>query len=130
MLMWSVKSAVAVAVMAMLMMAAAPAKGQELISPSEWLEKLDREHNHLVPRAGHVHARGQVLAVDMGPGTITLLSEEMESPDKTIWMPAMRMVFHVTNRRMLHGLHPGDAVEFEAARLRNAVMITNIRKQR
>jgi len=58
------------------------------------------------------------------------LTEQMESPDKTIWMTAMRMVFHVTNRRMLDGLRPGDAVEFEAARLRNAVMITNIRKVR
>lgn len=128
MLRGSIKSAVVA--MAIVMIAQAPVRSQVLTTPSDWLEKLDREHNHLVPRAGHVHARGQVLAVDIGPGTITILSEEMESPDKTIWMPAMRMVFHVTNRRMLHGLHPGDAVEFEAARLRNAVMITNIRKQR
>jgi len=42
----------------------------------------------------------------------------------------MEMLFHVTNRRMLKGLRPGDLMEFEAARLRNAVMITNIRKAR
>ncbi len=111
-------------------LAALPASGQELTSPSEWLSKLDREHDQLVAKSGHVHARGQIQVIDIGPGTITLLTEEMESPDKSIWMPAMRMVFHVTNRRMLEGLQPGDAVEFEAARLRNAVMITNVRKLR
>jgi len=107
-----------------------PTNGQELTRPSEWLDKLDREHNQLVSRAGHVHARGQVQAIDVDAAAVTVLSDEIESPDKSIWMPAMRMVFHVTNRRMLKGLRPGDAVEFEAARLRNAVMITNIRKVR
>ena len=109
---------------------AVPAHGQELTAPSAWLDKLDRDHNHLVSRGGHVHAKGQVRAVDTGPGTVTILSEEMESSDKSIWRPAMEIVFHVTNRRMLKGIRPGDAVEFEAARLRNAVMITNIRKAR
>lgn len=106
------------------------AEGQELLNPSDWLERLDREHNQLVSRGGHVHARGQVEAIDIGPGTITILSTEIESPDRSIWMPAMRMVFHVTNRRMLNEIQPGDMVEFEAARLRNAVMITNIRPVR
>ena len=113
-----------------LALVAFPAPGQEHTAPSAWLDKLDREHNHLVSRAGHVHARGHVQAIDTGPGTVIIVSEEIESPDKSIWMPAMEMVFHVTNRRMLKGLRPGDAVEFEAARLRNAVMITNIRKAR
>lgn len=113
-----------------LAVAAFPTNGQELTRPSEWLDKLDREHNQLVSRAGHVHARGQVQAIDIDAAAVTVLSDEIESPDKSIWMPAMRMVFHVTNRRLLKGLRPGDAVEFEAARLRNAVMITNIRKVR
>ena len=68
----------------------------------------------------------------MGPdaASVTILTEEMESADGSIRMRAMEMPFHVTNRRMLKGLRPGDLVEFEAARLRNAVMITNIRKAR
>jgi Cu/Ag efflux protein CusF len=45
-------------------------------------------------------------------------------------MQAMEMPFHVTNRRMLRDLRPGDFVQFEVARLRNAVMITNIRRSR
>ena len=110
-----------------------PAAAQILTpTPSEWMDKLDREHKHLVSPSGHVHARGQVQAVDMGPGaaSVTILTEDMESPDGSIRMRAMEMPFHVTNPRMLKGLRPGDFVEFEAARLRNAVMITNIRKAR
>ena len=95
------------------------------------MEKLDRQHNHLVPPSGHVHARGRIQAIDTGPGaSITIFTEKMESPDGSIRMMAMEMPFHVTNRHMLKGLRPGDLVEFEAARLKNAVMITNIRKAR
>ena len=103
---------------------------QEPTAASAWLDRLDREHNNIVSRAGHVHATGQVESVDVGPGTVTLWTKEIQSSDKSIWMPAMRMVFHVTNRRMLKGLRPEDTVVFEAARLRNAVMITDIRKLR
>lgn len=110
-----------------------PAAAEPLTSTrSEWLDKLDREHRQLVSPSGHVHARGQVQAVDMGPGaaSVTILTEAMESPDRSIRMPAMEMPFHVTNRRMLKGLRPKDLVEFEAARLKNALMVTNIRKAR
>ena len=107
---------------------ATSASGQELASPSAWLDKLDRQHRHLVSPEGHVRAKGRVDAVDDAPGTITLIADEMRSPDNTIWMPAMRMVFHVTNRLMLAGIRPGDIVEFEAARLRGAVMIVSLRK--
>ena len=55
--------------------------------------------------------------VDAGLGTVTILSEEMHRPDKTVSMPSMIMVFHVTNRAMLQGLESKDVVEFEAARL-------------
>ena len=105
------------------------AHGQELLSPSDWLEKLDRDHNKMVSPAGRVHARGRVQAVDMErPGSITILVDAIESADKTIRMPAMEMPFHVTNRRLLQGLRAGDVIDFEAARLKNAVMITSIRK--
>jgi len=106
-----------------------PARSEALLTPSDWLEKLDRDHNKLVSPAGHVHARGRVQAVDtQRPGSITILIDAVESADRTIRMFAMEMPFHVTNRRMLQGLRPGDIVDFEAARLRNAVMITSIRK--
>lgn len=105
------------------------AHGQELLTPRGWLDKMDRDHNKLVSPAGHVHARGRVLEVDIElPGSITILIDAVESADRTIRMPAMHMPFHVTNRRMLQGLRAGDVVDFEAARMKNAVMITNIRK--
>lgn len=109
-----------------------PAFSQELKSPSEWLDKLDREHDQIVSRSGHAHARGEVQAVHVGPGpaTVTIVTEEMESADKTVLMGRMKMIFHVTNRRILEGIEPGDAVEFEAARLKGAIMVTNLRKVR
>ncbi len=121
---------VAAAALATMCLTVVPASGQQAMAPSEWLDKLDREHDQMVAKAGHAHAKGQVESVDPGPGIVAILCEEIQSPDKTIWMPPMRMVFHVTNRRMLDGLKSGDAVQFEVARLRGAVMVTNIRKLR
>lgn len=107
---------------------AASASGQELVGPSEWLDRLDREHRQLISPEGHARAKGRVEAVDSGPGIITLTTDELRSPDKTVWMPVMRMVFHVTNRQLLEGIRSGDIVEFEAARLRGAVMIVSLRR--
>lgn len=104
--------------------------GQQAATSGAWLEQLDRDHDRLVSPAGHVHATGRVEAVDIGPGTITLWNAEITNRDRTIWMPPMRMTYHTTNRRMLRGVRPGDFVEFEAARLRNAIMITKLRKVR
>ncbi|MBI2738992.1 MAG: copper-binding protein [Rhodospirillales bacterium] len=123
-------SAVAVTSLTAMLLLGLPANSQQTMSPSEWLDKYDREHDEQIARAHHVHARGEVLGVDAGLGTVTILSEEMHRPDKTVSMPSMIMVFHVTNRAMLQGLESKDVVEFEAARLRNAVMITNIKKLR
>lgn len=94
---------------------------------SSLLDELDRAHLHVAPER-HVHSRGRVESVDAEQGTVTMWHWELDSPDKGIWMPHMRMVFHVTNRRLLKGLNPGDEVTFQAARLRNAVMVTKIRK--
>ena len=93
------------------------------------LEELDRTHSS-VGHQRHVHSRGQIEAVDVEGGLVTMWHWELSSPDKSIWMPGMRMVFHTTNRTMLRGLRPGDQVTFEAVRLRNAVMVTKIQKLR
>ena len=97
------------------------------LDQSGWLEELDRTHSRAGPER-HVHSRGQIETVDIEQGTVTIWHWQLESPDKSIWMPAMRMVFHTTNRAMLRGLRAGDRVAFEAVRLRNAVMVTRIRK--
>jgi len=118
----------AIAAPAALALSGLGAAAQEFGTPSAWLERLDRDHHRMVSPAGHVHASGRVEDVDAGPGTITLWTGEIQNSDRSIWMPPMLMKFHVTNRRLLRGLQPGDAISFEAARLRNAVMITSIRK--
>jgi len=98
------------------------------LSPSEWLDRFDREHRQLASPEGHARAKGHVEAVDSGPGIITQIANEIRSLDKTVWMPAMRIVFHVTNRQLLEGIRRGDIVECEVARLRGAVMIVNLRR--
>ena len=90
-------------------------------------EELDRAHSH-AGQQRHVHSRGRVEAVDVDAGVITMWHWELSSPDKSVWMPGMRMVFHTTKRAMLRSLKPGDHVAFEAVRLRNALMITKIQK--
>lgn len=105
-----------------------PAGSQQTLSPSEWLDRYDREHDVAIGRPHHVHARGLVLKVDIDRATVTILSEELADPDNAVLMPAMIMVFPVTNRKILQALQPRDDVHFEAARLRNTVVITNIRK--
>jgi Cu/Ag efflux protein CusF len=105
-----------------------PTHSQQTLSPSEWLDRYDREHDVAIGRPHHVHARGLVLKVDVGPATVTILSDQLAGPDNAVLMPAMIMVFPVTNRKIVQGLQPRDEVHFEAARLGNKVVITNIRK--
>jgi Cu/Ag efflux protein CusF len=92
------------------------------------MSELDRAHTQ-IDHEKHVYSLGTVESVDIGQGTMTIWHAELESPDKSIWMPTMRMTFHVTSKRMLKGLKPGDRIGFEAVRMRNAVLVTKIRLQ-
>jgi Cu/Ag efflux protein CusF len=92
----------------------------------EWLTKMEQIELSRGVMADHVHAQGTVLAIDPGDGTITILHPEISSADKSIWMPAMRMVFHVTRSEVLRGVRAGEVVRFEAARRKGAVMVSRI----
>jgi Cu/Ag efflux protein CusF len=92
------------------------------------LKTLDREHETLVPQSGHAHAGGQVKAVDIEAGTVRIAALAIQSPDGSISRPPAEVLFHVTNRDVLRGLQPGDMVQFQVARIRGAVMITEIKK--
>ena len=95
----------------------------------EWLTRAEQiQAAQGLPSSRHVRSQGTILAFDEGPGTINIFHREMQSPDASIWMPAMHMVFHVTTRELLKGLKPGDHIHFIVGRHRGAVMITNIRK--
>ncbi len=120
--------AIIVATAALAQLSVSQANAQDYATPSAWLYHLDRNHHNMVSPAGHVYAKGVVEAVDAGPGIITLWHIEISNRDRSIWMPPMRMTFHVTSRRMLRDIAPGNVVQFEAARLRSAVMITKLQK--
>lgn len=95
----------------------------------EWLTRAEQiQAAQGLPSSRHVHSQGTIQALDEGPGTINIFHREMQSPDGSIWMPAMHMVFHVTTRELLKGLKPGDHIHFIVGRHRGAVMITSIRK--
>lgn len=92
----------------------------------EWLSRMEQLELSRGNMSDHVHAQGTVQEVDRGAGAITIIAPEISSADKSIWMPPMRMVFHVTRSEVLRGLKAGDVVRFEAARRRGAVMVTRI----
>lgn len=94
----------------------------------EWLSRMEQIELSRGTMADHVHAQGTVRAVDPGAGTVTVLHPEIGSADKSIWMPAMVMVFHVSRSEVLRGVKAGDTIRFEAARRRGAVMVTRITK--
>lgn len=97
------------------------------ISGAEWLTRMEQiQAAKEIPSSRHVRAQGTVDQVDEGSGTISVFHPELRSPDSSIWMPAMHMVFHVTSKKMLNGLKPGDHIHFIVGRHRGAVMITHI----
>jgi Cu/Ag efflux protein CusF len=89
---------------ALLVLVASEASAQ---GRSGWLEELDRTHSQAGPQR-HVHSRGQIEAVDVEGGIVTMWHWELGSPDRSIWMPGMRMVFHTTNRAMGRGAGAAD----------------------
>lgn len=95
----------------------------------EWLTLMEQiQATNGLPPSRHVRTQGTVEALDAGPGTVNIFHSELQSPDGSIWMPAMYMVFHVTSRKLLNGLKPGDHIHFIVGRHRGAVMITHIDK--
>lgn len=107
-------------------LAGAPGAALASMSGVQWLDLMQRAQNVQGHRS-HVHSRGEVRDLDFGSGAVTLLHPEVASPDRGIWMPAMRMTFHVTNPAQLRHLRVGDPVEFQAALRRGGVMIVDIR---
>lgn len=109
------------------LLAGAPGPAVASMSGVQWLDLMQRAQN-VRDHRGHVHSRGQVRSVDFGSGAVTILHPEVTSPDKSIYMPAMMMTFHVANPAKLRGLRAGDQVEFQAARRQGAVMIIELRR--
>jgi Cu/Ag efflux protein CusF len=99
------------------------------MEPNDWLQRLDRTHARIAPQR-HVQSYGEIVSIDLSRRGITLQHVPLESPDKSVWMPVMTMVFPVAGKHKLNGLTPGDWVAFEAVRLRKTLVVTSIRKIR
>lgn len=71
-------------------------------------------------QAAAPQSEGEVRKVDLAQGKITLRHGPLANLD----MPAMTMVFAVTDKKMLEGLKQGDKVRFTAEKKDGALMVT------
>jgi Cu(I)/Ag(I) efflux system protein CusF len=77
--------------------------------------------------AAHAQAtEGEVRKVDKGQARITLKHGELKHLD----MPAMTMVYRVSNPRLLDGLAEGDKVVFDAGKIGDQYIVTALKKMR
>ena len=60
-----------------------------------------------MPANGDYNGKGAVTKIDLNLGSV-----EMDHEDIPGLMPPMRMVFYVSDKKMLDGLKVGDKVEF------------------
>jgi Cu/Ag efflux protein CusF len=65
---------------------------------------------------------GEVRKIDKGQGKVTL----RHGPIANLEMPAMTMVFKVTDAKMLDNIKEGDQVKFTADRINGAITVTAI----
>lgn len=97
------------------------------MSGVDWLNRMELFQRSQGDGARKVHVDVSVLKVD--PGTaLTVSHPEMQSPDRSIWMPAMEMTFHLTDPSQLRGIKAGDKVHIVVERKQGAVQITRVRK--
>lgn len=66
---------------------------------------------------------GTVKKLDEKTGRVTLSHEEL----KTLQMPAMTMVFQVSDKALLDKLKVGEKVEFVAERVKGKLTVTQVK---
>ena len=69
---------------------------------------------------------GEVRKIDREAGKLTLRHGPIASLD----MPAMTMVFRVSDQKMLESVKEGDKVRFLAARIDGAITLTKLEPAR
>ncbi len=69
------------------------------------------------------YTKGVVKKVNAKSGKVTIIHEEL----KALEMPAMTMVFRVTDDAILEQMEPGDNIEFVAERLKGKLTVTNLK---
>jgi Cu/Ag efflux protein CusF len=108
---------------------AAFTSGQALASMSgiDWLNRMELIQRSQGDGARKVHVDVSVVRVDPGVA-LTVLHPEMQSPDRSIAMPAMEMTFHLTDPTQARGIKAGDKIHIIVERVRGAVQITRLRR--
>ena len=76
-------------------------------------------------QAANAMAEGEVRRVDKEAKKITLRHGPLPNLD----MPAMTMVFQVSDAAMLEQVKPGDKVKFQAEKVGSAYTVTKIERQ-
>ena len=76
-----------------------------------------------VPKNGDYNGKGVVTKINLELGSVELDHEEVKGA-----MPAMKMEFYVTDKKMLDGLKVGDNVDFVLRYKDYTETIANIKK--
>lgn len=98
------------------------------MSGIDWLNRMELIQRSQGDGARKVHVDVSVVRVDPGVA-LTVLHPEMQSPDRSIAMPAMEMTFHLTDPAQALGIKAGDKVHIVVERVRGAVQITRVRRR-
>lgn len=98
------------------------------MSGIDWLNRMELIQRSQGDGARKVHVDVSVVRVDPGVA-LTVLHPEMQSPDRSIAMPAMEMTFHLTDPSQALGIKAGDKVHIVVERVRGAVQITRVRRR-
>src|SRR5215831_17149714 len=69
-------------------------------------------------------SQGEVQKIDKDAGKITI----KHGPLDNLGMPAMTMVFHVADPRMLDEVVPGDKIDFLAEKVGGFLTVTQLHK--
>ncbi len=73
--------------------------------------------------AAVIYTKGVVKKVSAKSGKVTIIHEELTNLD----MPAMTMVFRVSEDAMLEKMKAGDNIEFVAERLKGKLVVTDLK---
>lgn len=96
-----------------------------LASAGAYAQQTDHSSHHPAQAGAAVAAPqsdGEVRKVDLAQGKVTLRHGPLANLD----MPAMTMVFTVTDKKLLDGLKEGDKVKFTADKQNGAYIVTAI----
>jgi len=83
-------------------------------------------HHPAAPAAASPQSEGEIRKVDLEQGKVTLRHGPLANLD----MPAMTMVFTVSDPKMLDGLKQGDKVRFTADKKDGTYIVTAIEAAR